>query len=259
VHGQSPSIKHKPDDGFARRGMPEAVLHKYLDFGARALSNVSLQSGERVLLSIAPSGFALRRLHLRGLLPGRSLFSAAAPDVDRMARVLERDAAGLPALPRAAVHRDEAAMLEFVDAATADLKAIAENRPVPGAVDALDLENRPERPLSLLTRLALTARDAGRPRAPVRTRPFATGMIEIHSNPQGQAASFGCHWQPIKGNSLLTPRRYPVNALRPLRKLTVPAALPRGWSRLSCCGQGRGPVSSATTCAGRISSRQNFP
>jgi hypothetical protein len=31
---------------------------------------------------------------------------------------------------------------------------------VPGAVESLDLENRPERPLSLFSRLALVASDA---------------------------------------------------------------------------------------------------
>ena len=51
-------------------------------------------------------------------------------------------------------------MHKFLDAATVDLNAAAENKPIPGKVDALDLDNPPERPLSLFTRLALTARDA---------------------------------------------------------------------------------------------------
>ncbi len=140
--------------------MFECVVHKYLDFGTRALSNISLQSGERVLLSITSRGFVVRRLHLRGLLPGRSLFSATASDTARMTRVLARTSSSLPPLPKAAVHRDEAAMLALLDAATADLEALAEKRPLPGAVDALDLENRPERPLSLFTRLALAANGA---------------------------------------------------------------------------------------------------
>jgi hypothetical protein len=50
-------------------------------------------------------------------------------------------------------------MNEFLDAAAVDLKAAVKNKPIPGKVNALDLENRPERPLSLFTRLALTARD----------------------------------------------------------------------------------------------------
>ncbi len=137
--------------------MPEPVLHKYYDFGNRALSNVSLRSGERVLLSVVPRGFALRRLYLNGLIPWGSLFSANATDTARIVRVLARSANDLPPLPKAAQHRDDAAMLELLDAATADLKAMAENKPVPGAVEALDLENRPKRPLSLFSRLALAA------------------------------------------------------------------------------------------------------
>ena len=42
---------------------------------------------------------------------------------------------------------------------TSTCSAAAENKPIPGQVDALDLDNPPERPLSLFTRLALTARD----------------------------------------------------------------------------------------------------
>ena len=77
-----------------------------------------------------------------------------------MANVLARDAPLLPPLPRAKKHQDDSATHAFLDAATADLKAVAENKPVPGRVEALDLDNPPERPLSLFTRLALTAHDA---------------------------------------------------------------------------------------------------
>jgi hypothetical protein len=140
--------------------VPEPLLHKYYDFGNRALSNISLRSGERILLSLVPNGFALRRLYLNGLLPWGSLFSANAQDTARIARVLSRGAADLPPLPRAPHHRDDAAMLELINAATIDLKAAAEAKPIPGAVEALDLDNRPERPLSLFSRLALSASDA---------------------------------------------------------------------------------------------------
>ena len=112
-----------------------------------------------MLLSLVPRGFALRRLYLNGLLPWGSLFSANAADTARMTRVLARSATDLPPLPKAEHHHD-AAMLEFIEAATIDLKAVAENKPVPGAVDALDLENRPERPLSLFSRLAFAASSA---------------------------------------------------------------------------------------------------
>jgi hypothetical protein len=138
----------------------DPILHKYYDFGSRALTNISLRSGERVLLSVVPRGFAHRRLYLNGLVPWGSLFSANAQDTARIARVLARSKSDLPPLPTAAQHRDDAAMLEFIDAATIDLKAVAENKPVPGAVESLDLEKRPERALSLFSRLALAANNA---------------------------------------------------------------------------------------------------
>jgi hypothetical protein len=139
--------------------MPEPVLHKYFDFGERALANLTLPSGERVLLTIVPNGFAVHQLHLWGAIPGRCLFGINDFGVRQIAKVLARDIHQLPPLPRAAKHQDDSATHELLDAATADLKAIADNRPVPGRVDALDLDHRPERPLSLFTRLALSARD----------------------------------------------------------------------------------------------------
>jgi hypothetical protein len=140
--------------------MPAPVLYKYLDFGERAMADLSLRSGERVFLSIVPRGFAVHRTHLRGLVPGRRLFIADAEVAERLTRVVTRDAAMLPPLPQATQrHRDESAMVELLEAATADLTAVADSRPVPGHVDAFDPENRPERPLSLFTRLALTAAD----------------------------------------------------------------------------------------------------
>ena len=51
--------------------MSEPILHKYFDFGDRALANLTLESGERVLLTIVPNGFAVHMLHLFGLIPGR--------------------------------------------------------------------------------------------------------------------------------------------------------------------------------------------
>jgi hypothetical protein len=140
--------------------MAEAVLHKYFDFGERALANVTLPSGERVLLTIVPNGFAVHRLHLWGAIPGRCLFGMNDFGAKQMAKVLGRDANLLPPLPRAKKHQDDSATHGFVDTATVDLKAAGENKPIPGRVAALDLENRPERPLSLFTRLTLTAKDA---------------------------------------------------------------------------------------------------
>jgi hypothetical protein len=116
--------------------MSEPVLHKYFDFGDRALANLTLPSGERVLLTIVPNGFAVHMLHLFGMIPGRCLFGANDSASKQMVDVLTRDARMLPPLPRAkGKHQDES-------------KADA-----PGA------DNPLERPLSLFTRLALTARD----------------------------------------------------------------------------------------------------
>ena len=138
--------------------MAEPVLHKYFDFGERALAKVTLPSGERVLLTIVPNGFAVHRLHLFGMIPGRCLFGMNDFGAKQMAKVLARDTASVAAAAsRAKKHQDNSATHEFLDAATADLKAVAENKPMPGRVEALDLDNRPERPLSLFTRLALTA------------------------------------------------------------------------------------------------------
>jgi hypothetical protein len=117
------------------------------------------QVGERVLLTIVPNGFAVHMLHLFGMIPGRCLFGANDLLSKQMLSVLTRDASLLPPLPRAKKHQDDSAMHAFLDAAADDLKAAADNKPIPGKVQALDLENPKERPLSLFTRLALTARD----------------------------------------------------------------------------------------------------
>ena len=109
--------------------MPEPVLHKYFDFGERALANLTLGSGERVLLTILPNGFAVHMLHLFGVIPGRCLFGANDVASKQMINVLLRDEPLLPPLPRARKHQSDA-------------------------------DAEPGQPLSLFTRLALTARDA---------------------------------------------------------------------------------------------------
>ncbi len=113
--------------------MADPVLHKYFDLGDRALANITLPSGERVLLTIVPAGFAVHRLHLFGVIPSRCLFGANNIASEQMANVLARDSRQLPPLPRAKKHHDDA---------------------------VLEPNSSPERPLSLFTRLALTARDA---------------------------------------------------------------------------------------------------
>jgi hypothetical protein len=109
--------------------MTKATLHKYFDIADGALANLTLASGERVVLSIVPSGrFAVRQFHLAGFVPGRRLFRALPLEAERMAQVLARDSARLPPLPTAnGEHRDESTTRE--------------------------------RPLSLFTRLALEATD----------------------------------------------------------------------------------------------------
>ena len=140
--------------------MSDPVLHKYFDLGDRALANLTLESGERVLLTIVPAGFAVHRLHFFGMFPGGCLFGANTVAAKQMTSVLARDARQLPPLPRAkGKHEDDSATHAFLDAAHVDLRAAAENKPIAGKVDAIDLDNPPERPLSLFTRLALTARD----------------------------------------------------------------------------------------------------
>ena len=114
--------------------MSDPILHKYFDFGDNALANLTLASGERVLLTIVPAGFAVHRLHVFGMFPGRCLFGANTPGVQQMSNVLTRDTQQLPALPRAKGKHQ-------VDAEP-------------------DPAHPAERPLSLLTRLALTASDS---------------------------------------------------------------------------------------------------
>jgi hypothetical protein len=113
--------------------MPDPILHRYFDLGDRALANLTLKSGERVLLTILPAGFAVHRLHFFGIIPGQCLFGANEPGYKQMSTVLARDPQLLPPLPRAkGKHQD----------------------------DRGDPADPAERPLSLFTRLALTAQDA---------------------------------------------------------------------------------------------------
>jgi len=121
--------------------MPEPILHKFFDFGDRALANLTLASGERVLLTILPGGFAVHRLHLFGMIPGRCVFGAVPSAYGRMVEVLVRDIRQLPPLPRAkGQHQDDPSIHARSDAERQTLRGSP-------------------RPLALFTRLALTARD----------------------------------------------------------------------------------------------------
>jgi len=137
----------------------EATLTKYVDYGERAFADLTLESGERLFVSVVPKGLAIHRLHLGGIIAGRRVFATDPSGRDRISRALLREDGKLPPLPRATKkHRDDGHMMEFMDAAIKDLQAVAENKPIPGAVDAFDADNPPPRPLSLLTRFALTTR-----------------------------------------------------------------------------------------------------
>jgi hypothetical protein len=130
----------------------KAVLNKYLDFGERGIADIKLESGERIMLSFAPSRLSLHRLYLFGFLPGRNHFKANRDDTDHMVRVLARTESELRPLPQAKIKHH--------DATPEDLKAAEQNRTARGDVDAPSIWNRRERPLALFSRLALTAQDA---------------------------------------------------------------------------------------------------
>lgn len=131
------------------------ILHKYVDNGTNAFAQIEFESRERVLLSLMPKGLAVLKLIWGGRIPVKTLFSVHSLHAERMARVLAREQSRLPPRPKViAVERDEAAMNLLLDAALVDLKAAGAGKPVPGAVDKLDVDN--PRPLSLFTRLAGT-------------------------------------------------------------------------------------------------------
>ncbi len=132
------------------------ILHKYLDQGGNAFANIEYAKGDRVLLSHTKSGFAVLKTIWGGRLPVKTLFSVHSLIMERMARVLARDKT-LPERPKAIYEKDEAGMMKFLDAAIVDLTALGKGEAVPGAVDALDVENMPPRPIALFTRYALTA------------------------------------------------------------------------------------------------------
>ena len=63
-----------------------ATLHKYVERGPGAgFANLTLPSGERLLLSLAYGRVSIHLLYLRGLVPGRAIHKA---DADSVARVI---------------------------------------------------------------------------------------------------------------------------------------------------------------------------
>lgn len=135
------------------------ILHKYLDQGGNAFANIEFAKGDRVLLSVTKRGFAVLKTVWGGRLPVKTLYSVHSLILERMVRVLMRDPS-LPERPKAIYERDEAAMMQFLDAAIVDLTVLGKGEAVPGAVDALDVDNIPPRPIALLTRFAFTAQSS---------------------------------------------------------------------------------------------------
>ena len=126
-----------------------ATLHKYVERGpSSGFANLTLPSGERILLSLAKGSISIHPLHLRGFIPGRALHAADAASVERAARVLARDLDRFPELP------NDAAMQAFLVGATAALTDpdIFSKGPADG--------NLPLTPLSILTRAALAQEDS---------------------------------------------------------------------------------------------------
>jgi hypothetical protein len=126
-----------------------ATLHKYIERGpGTGFSNLTLASGERLLLSLARGGISIHRLYLRGLFPGRAIHAADAAAVERAIKVLARDLDRYPELP------NDAAMQALLVGATAALTDpdIFSRGPSDG--------NLPLTPLSVVTRAALAQEDS---------------------------------------------------------------------------------------------------
>ena len=93
-----------------------ATLHKYVERNQGAgFANITLPSGERILLSLAKGGISIHPLYLRGLIPGKAIHAADAVAFERAIAVLARGLDRYPELP------DDAAMQAFLVGATAAL------------------------------------------------------------------------------------------------------------------------------------------
>ncbi len=125
-----------------------AIVHRYMERGAGGFANLTLPSGERILISIAASGLRIHSLIWGGRLPWGRLYAADAASLARTVRVVARDSDRLPELPK------DAAMDAFLTMATAALKNPDEyQRP-------LDGEDFPMSHLTVVTRAALAEPDA---------------------------------------------------------------------------------------------------
>jgi hypothetical protein len=129
--------------------MPDAILHRYLDRGHGGFANIALPSGERVFLSLAVNGLRLHRMHLWGLIPGKTLYVADAAALVRMCHALARHLTLLAKLPAGP------AMDSFLVTAS---EAIA--NPEAYSHRPQDEDGHPMTNLVVLTRAALAAKDA---------------------------------------------------------------------------------------------------
>ena len=125
------------------------TLHKYVERGPGAgFANLTLPSGERLLLSLAYGRVSIHPLYLRGFVPGRAIHKADADSVARAIRILSPDLERFPELPNDAAMQ---ALLVGATAALTDPGIFAEG---PSAGDL------PLTPLSVLTRAALAQEDS---------------------------------------------------------------------------------------------------
>jgi hypothetical protein len=124
------------------------VVHTCRERGAGGFANLTLASGERILISIAVNGVRVHRVILWGRIPGRTLHVAGAAHLAQAVKVIGRDIDRLPQLP------DSAAMDALLTSAIATLNDAQLRR---GAVDG---DGRPLSALTVLTRAALAAPDA---------------------------------------------------------------------------------------------------
>ena len=124
-----------------------ATLNRYNDRGASGFANLTLDSGERIFISLAAAGLRVHRLILFGRIPGRTLHVADAASVRQAAKVLVRDLGRLPPLP------DGAAMDSLLAGAITALKTAASGI-------AVGEDRTPTTVLEILTRAALAEPDA---------------------------------------------------------------------------------------------------
>jgi hypothetical protein len=69
------------------------ILHRFDDRGQGGFSNITLASGERIVISVAAAGVRIHRLIFFGRIPGRTLHVSDAATTARACAVLARSVA----------------------------------------------------------------------------------------------------------------------------------------------------------------------